>query len=245
MMLRTLLSSMGVYRQVRNAYWRALKRDEYRRIQDRRARLRTFVEPGDLVFDIGANVGQVTSILLDIGARVIAIEPNPSLADVVRSRYGVHVEQCAIGAETGTAMLRLGHDPAHSTVSARWAALHEERLGGEIRVLLQTLEELIEEHGEPRFVKIDVEGLEPEVLQGLERPLSALSFEFQCETPDVTARAVGRLGALGSYRYQYVQNLGDGDTPLSPASSVDAHEILDLVGRLQAHDYGEIYAVRD
>jgi len=231
-----------MYRQVRNTYWRVLKRNQYRRVQNSRARLRTFVERGDLVFDVGANVGQVTSILLDIGARVIAIEPNPPLADLVRSRYGVHVEQCAIGAAPGTATLRLGRDPGHSTLSAEWAALHEERLGGEISVPLRTLEGLIEEHGEPRFVKIDVEGFEPEVLQGLERPLS---FEFQCETPDVTARAIERLRALGSYRYQYVQNLRGGDTLLGPASPVNASEILSLVGRMQRHEYGEIYAMRD
>src|SRR5689334_4646326 len=36
---------------------------------------RQFVGPGDLVFDVGANVGHVTKVFLRAGARVVAIEP--------------------------------------------------------------------------------------------------------------------------------------------------------------------------
>lgn len=41
----------------------------------------------DLVIDIGANAGNRTSIFLDIGARVIAVEPNPKLAKQLKKKY--------------------------------------------------------------------------------------------------------------------------------------------------------------
>jgi FkbM family methyltransferase len=43
---------------------------------------------------------------------------------------------------------------------------------------MTTLDELIGKHGVPVFIKIDVEGFEEAVLQGLSQPVRALSFEF-------------------------------------------------------------------
>lgn len=39
-----------------------------------------FINNNDLVFDIGANIGNRTEVFLGIGARVIAVEPNPKIA---------------------------------------------------------------------------------------------------------------------------------------------------------------------
>jgi FkbM family methyltransferase len=48
---------------------------------------------------------------------------------------------------------------------------------GERQVETITLEELMATHGIPFFIKIDVEGHEPSVLRGLNRPVPYLSFE--------------------------------------------------------------------
>ena len=47
-----------------------------------------FVKPGDLVFDIGAHVGDRVRAFRRLGARVIAIEPQPALARTLRLLYG-------------------------------------------------------------------------------------------------------------------------------------------------------------
>jgi hypothetical protein len=62
---------------------------------------------------------------------------------------------------------------------------------------------LISEHGEPAFCKVDVEGFELEVLQGLSRPLRALSFEYLPPAHDLALAAIDRLQQLGEYRYNY------------------------------------------
>lgn len=43
----------------------------------RMAFYKQWIKPGDLVFDIGANIGNRTRVFADIGARVVAVEPLP------------------------------------------------------------------------------------------------------------------------------------------------------------------------
>ena len=47
-----------------------------------------FVWPGDLVFDVGAHVGDRVASFRRLGARVVAVEPQPGLAKVLRLLYG-------------------------------------------------------------------------------------------------------------------------------------------------------------
>jgi hypothetical protein len=64
-----------------------------------------------------------------------------------------------------------------------------------------TLDALIEQHGLPRFCKIDVEGFEAEILRGLSQPIPLLSFEYVPAAIAIACEAVGLLAALGPYRF--------------------------------------------
>src|SRR4051794_13381559 len=70
-----------------------------------------FVRPGDLVFDVGANYGESSHMLLGLGARVIAIEPTPLCAGILARRCrskDLTVRYQAVGDREGEITLFVG-----------------------------------------------------------------------------------------------------------------------------------------
>ena len=69
-----------------------------------------FVRKGDLVFDIGAHVGDRVGVFRRLGARVVAVEPQPALLAVLRLIYGrdrgATIEPAAVGPAEGFVELR-------------------------------------------------------------------------------------------------------------------------------------------
>lgn len=170
---------------------------------------RRFVRPGRLAMDVGAHVGDRTACFRRLGARVIAVEPQPELARFLRRRFGtdpaVTLVAQAVGARPGRVTLHVNDaNPTVSTASAAFLRAAEGAPGWEgqrwtrrLAVPATTLAALIERRGAPDFIKIDVEGLEAEVLAGLRHPVAALSFEFTTIQRDVAQAALARLAALG------------------------------------------------
>ncbi len=60
--------SLGLYKSAR-ALHRALFPSERQKFATHKALLSTFIQPGDLAFDVGANLGVRSEIMLSIGAR--------------------------------------------------------------------------------------------------------------------------------------------------------------------------------
>ena len=210
-----------------------------------------FVAPGDLAFDIGAHVGDRTRALASLGARVVAVEPQPRLMACLRLLFGrrsdVTLVEAALGEAEGTIELHL--NTANPTVSSasqdlRQAALHDARWQGQVwddvaLVRMTTLDGLIAAHGEPVFVKIDVEGLEDQVLRGLSRRVGTLSFEFTTLQRDVGLKALDRCSALGYRRY----NLSLGEShAMHFADHVDYETMRQAIAALpEESNSGDVY----
>lgn len=162
-----------------------------------------FFRRGDLVFDIGANVGEYAEVFASLRARVVAVEPNPACCQVLKKlsrRTALVVEQCAAGGSPGFIDLHICQESHLSTVSDQWLAqtktmtsLSGARWLETIRVPVTSLDMLADRYGVPRFVKVDVEGYEEQVLSGMSFSPDFLSFEYHTEASDALARCLHRL----------------------------------------------------
>lgn len=174
---------------------------------------RQFIAAGDLCFDIGAHLGDRTSHFLTLGARVVAAEPQPALFTALQRRFGsdtrVKLIATALGATPCRAELAVDPlNPTVATLSPEFVAqaggsrgFRRVRWRERIEVDVTTLDALIAAHGAPAFCKIDVEGYEHAVLEGLSQPLPALSLEYLPAALDPALIAIARLNRLGSYRF--------------------------------------------
>jgi FkbM family methyltransferase len=144
---------------------------------------------GALVFDIGANVGTMTTIFASLGARVIAVEPNPDCArhiELTTSRDAVQVLQAAVGGSNRLAELQVSdRKDKISSLSTEWREAvtkgNQDYAGmwnRHLTVPMITLDSLVQRYQIPFYIKIDVEGYEDQVLNGLSQCPPLLSFEF-------------------------------------------------------------------
>lgn len=172
-----------------------------------------FVTAGDLAFDVGSHVGDRIGSFRRLGARVLALEPQPLCAEAIRRIYAddanVTLLEAACGNSEGTLTLAINSaNPTVSTASREFVAAADgaggwegQRWDQEIVVPVTTLDRLVAQYGTPAFAKIDVEGFEDTVLAGLNRALPMLSFEFTTIQRDVAQRCLDRLAALGAYGF--------------------------------------------
>jgi FkbM family methyltransferase len=211
-----------------------------------------FVRRGDLVFDIGAHVGDRVTSFRRLGARVVAVEPQPAMVKVLKLFYGcradVAIEAVAVGRRVGATSMMINVDnPTVSTASREFVRAARGAPGWETQrwikslpVPVTTLDALIGKHGAPAFIKIDVEGFEAEALQGLTRAVKALSFEFTIIQRDVALACIERCIALGYTRFNAA--LGESQTFVN-GDWVSGEEIARWLTELShAANSGDIYA---
>ncbi len=211
---------------------------------------RGFVRRGDLVFDIGAHVGDRVASFRRLGARVVAVEPQPATVWVLKLFYGrrIAIEAAAVGGEVGrTSMMINTENPTVSTASSAFVSAardapgwENQRWGKSVSVPVTTLDALIGKHGMPSFIKIDVEGFEEEALKGLSRPVKALSFEFTTIQREIAIACIKRCVALGYTRFNAA--LGESQNFVHADWVGSADMIHWLAGLPHAANSGDIYA---
>ncbi|MGD9690176.1 MAG: FkbM family methyltransferase [Phycisphaerales bacterium] len=138
------------------------------------------LRPGDTFVDIGANIGMTTlcaAALVRPEGRIVSFEPNPRVFERLKGHVAANglesiVELRNRGVADAPGELEL-HVPRH-TGQASFALVHEEQPTEVHRVPVGVGDdELKGVAGGPMFIKIDVEGYECRVLQGLKGTLAS------------------------------------------------------------------------
>ena len=222
---------------------------------------RPFVKPGDLCFDVGAHVGDRTRALRRLGARVVAIEPQPSCLEFLRWMFrndtAVTVVAAGVGEMEGEATLLVSEGtPTVSSLSPTWVEsvrraprFADVNWEGRAAVHVTTLDALMARFGRPAFCKLDVEGSELPALTGLTRAIPAVAFEYIPAQRRAAQACLARLESLARYEYNWTERevprlrssswvTAEGMAALLDDLTDGAHS-GDIFGRLRKVDSGE------
>jgi FkbM family methyltransferase len=173
-----------------------------------------FIRKGDLCFDVGANIGDKTKIFLELGAKVIVIEPEERSLRCLGERYRdnkkVVIVPKALGEKEGEAEMMISEAHNLSSLSKDWVdsvvasgRFSDKKWPKKRAVSMTTLDKVIGEFGMPVFCKIDAEGYEYEVFKGLSYPIKFISFEFTPERMEESKKCINYLSGLGSVSFNY------------------------------------------
>lgn len=213
-------------------------------------------ERNSLIFDIGGSIGSNTVIFLKMNARVVVLEPEPNNFKCLKSRFGrnknVTLIQKAVSNNIGIAELFVQENGSSlHTLSTYWKTYLTSKQNNRwqkkitfsttIKTETTTLDQLITDFGQPDFIKIDVEGFEDEVIQGLTQPVGQLCFE--ANLPQFTEQTIHCIQSLGnihkniSFNYSIKENL-------ELDQYVSQNEIIDIVSNSQMR-YMDIFCKMD
>ena len=214
------------------------------------------ISPGDLVFDVGANVGSRTRIFLELGANVVAIEPQDACVDVLQGlknkiqlgkNQKLIILKKVLGESECMSEMMISNVKVLSSLSKEWidAVKKSGRFSDyvwdeKLPVSMTTLDGLIQEYGMPSFIKIDVEGYEFEVLKGLSWPVKNISLEFTPEYLRMTYQSIEYLDSLGKAIFNY--SLGE-SMQMGLENFVAADELINILDRYKNNHkiFGDIY----
>ncbi len=154
--------------------------------KDRLQFFSTFLTKDSLYFDVGANIGNRIEPVLQIGSKVIAIEPQKKCIEILKNKFGnaITIVPKGLGAQEGELEFFISDASTLSTFSKEQVDILKNTKFSNYSwnekeiIPITTLDNLIKEFGKPDFIKIDVEGFETEVLKGLSTPIKLISFEY-------------------------------------------------------------------
>lgn len=170
--------------------------------------INSILNPDDLVFDIGCNMGDKIQDYLNHRCKVIGFDPQYECYNHCINRFNnvpdVKLENIALDEKEGTETMfiasyhtisSLSKDFVDTTSKTRFSDYNWNR-SREVKV--DTLDNMIHKYGNPQFIKIDVEGYELNVLKGLTQPINYISIEF---TPELCYKTLDCI--------EYISKLND------------------------------------
>jgi len=220
-MLKTYLkrTPLGVKIIYSNLYQKIRHPDDYKKQLEEYNFYKNLIQSinykNDLIFDVGANVGNKSNIFSKLANKVLAFEPSSTISSILKHRYkhsNVEVFNCALGsANTTSDFFEVEGNEYYSSLSKKHIETTvTERNVTNIdliknkEVIVEKIENFIKKYGIPIYIKIDVEGYEYEVIQGLETAVPLISFEANLpEFCQESVNCISYLSSISSDKYMF------------------------------------------
>jgi FkbM family methyltransferase len=213
--------------------------------------LETILKENFLVFDVGCNIGNKSVEYLSCGTKVVGFEPQPNCVDQLTDKFknttNIIIEPIGLDEKKGESFI---YEASHNTISSmsedfietvKKQRFKDYTWGNKINIDVDTLDNMIEKHGKPNYIKIDVEGYELNVLKGLTTPIDVISIEF---TPELCHTTIDCINYVESINGDCVYNYGYREEKNFKFENwLTKNEIIDYVSSI--HDYnfefGDVY----
>lgn len=246
--MKEMLVDAGLYYKVNEIRFR---HDERSRLQ--KAFYAKLIQKSDVVFDVGANVGQRTAIFSELARLVVAFEPQAECLRHLKSRFrfkrNVQIQPVALSDSEGEAVIYQSSSHTISSMSEEFVnsvgktVFADANWETRATIKTRTLDQMIALYGIPSFIKIDVEGFELNVLRGLNHAAPFLSFEFIPLAMDEVRKCLARLHEISKdYLYDYC--LGEDLEFVLPAHVNYETFVNEVIPKLEtAATFGDIYAI--
>ncbi len=208
----------------------------------------------DIYFDVGANYGNRIEPIIDKEIKVVAIEPQLKCIKHLKKKFGdkIIIVPKGLGSVEEVKTMYIANSHTISSFSKDWIDATKEsgrfsqyKWEKQQEVEMTTLDSLIQQYGKPKFIKIDVEGFELQVLKGLSQPVEYMSFEYTVpEKKDAVVKCLDRIIEIsGNNKVLFNYSVGESMiwklekwlTPEEMKEEIDSTRFL-------KSDFGDIYS---
>lgn len=169
----------------------------------------------NLIFDVGANIGSKSIIFSKLARKVVSFEPSEGLFSILQKKFentNVIIYNYALGNMVSTSDLYIVENneaynslnKKHIEITATSRNIANLKTVKRQEVKVEVIEHFITKFGIPKYIKIDVEGYEYEVVSGLETTVPIISFEANLpEFREESIKIIKYLAVLSINRYRY------------------------------------------